>query len=195
MVNLIWLFMLLAGVAAGIVTGRADEVTAAVFSASSEAVKITIEIIGILGLWLGLLKLAEASGLVKSLARLTAPLARWLFPDIPKDHPAFSSIVMNLGANLLGLGNAATPFGLKAMEQLQSLNPQKDTATFSMITFLALNTACITLIPATVLALRVQAGSRSPTETVIATIFASCCGCVFAVFLDRFCRRKFSGKI
>ena len=134
MVNIIWLLLLLSGVIAAMLNGNIESITNAVFSSSSDAVSITINIIGSLCLWMGLLKLAEESGLIELLARLAAPIAGWLFPSVPKNHKAISSIMMNLGANILGLGNAATPFGLKAMEELQELNKQKDTASDAMIT-------------------------------------------------------------
>jgi len=194
MVNIIWLFLLLSGVIAAVLGGNVEAITDAVFASSADAVSITINIIGSLCLWMGLLKLAEESGLIELLARLAAPVAGWLFPSVPKNHKAISSIMMNLGANILGLGNAATPFGLKAMEELQELNKQKDTASDAMITFMALNTSCITLLPATVISLRVQAGSQNAAEIVIASLLSTAVGMLAAVFFDRFLRKRYQKR-
>lgn len=193
MVNIIWLVLLLSGIIVAGLNGRIEVVTEAAFNAAQTGVKISLEIIGIMTLWLGLLKLAEKSGLVQLISRFVRPLAVLLFPSIPKDSPALGSIIMNLSANILGLGNAATPFGLKAMSQLQQLNPHKTVASDAMITFLALNTSCITLIPAMVISLRVQEGSANPVEIVGTTILATACGTVCAVCADILLRRKNKG--
>ncbi|ATW24094.1 nucleoside recognition domain-containing protein [Candidatus Formimonas warabiya] len=191
MVNIIWLILLLAGILVAGINGRIEVVTEAAFHAAKTGVEISIEIIGIMTLWLGLLKLAEKSGLVQLLAKFIRPLAILLFPSIPKDSPALGSIIMNLSANVLGLGNAATPFGLKAMSQLQQLNRNKDEASDAMITFLALNTSCITLIPAMVISLRVKEGSANPVEIVGTTIVATACGTVLAMISDHYLRNKY----
>lgn len=186
--------MLLAiGVGYGIVTGNVNAVTEAAFAAANNAVVLILEICGLMCLWLGLLKIAEASGLVARLGKLLSPLIRRLFPDIPISHPAFSFIMMNAAANLLGLGNAATPFGIKAMEQLQTLNPRKDTATPAMITLLVMNTSCITLLPTMVISLRVSANSADPTAIIGATVLASSIGLLCALLLDNLMRKKQGG--
>lgn len=194
MVNLIWLFLLLVGIIAAGLSGQIEKVTEAAFQAAQQGVAISIEIIGIMTLWLGLLKLAEKSGLVVLLSRLVRPLAALIFPSVPKDSAALGAIIMNLSANILGLGNAATPFGLKAMSELQSLNPNKKEASDAMITFLALNTSCITLIPALVISLRVKEGSANPVEIVGTTILATCCGTVVALLTDYFFRKNYYRK-
>jgi len=194
LVNIIWFILLAGGIILSMFNGKVDVISNAAFAAAGNSVAIVIEITGVICLWMGLLRLAEASGLVNIIAKLAAPIARLLFPDVPRDHPAFFAILMNLAANVLGLGNAATPFGLKAMQYLQELNPDKKSASASMITFLALNTSCITLIPTLVISLRVQAGSASPTEIIGATIFATCIGTTFAVFFDRILRRRYFGR-
>lgn len=194
MVNLIWLFLLLTGILTAAFTGRIEVVTESALRAAQTGVDTALEIIGVMALWLGLLKLAEKSGLVAILAFLIRPLAVVLFPGVPKNSPALGSVIMNLSANVLGLGNAATPFGLKAMSQLQELNPNKDEASDAMITFLALNTSCITLIPAMVISLRVKAGSADPVEIVSSTILATVCGTTVAVISDRFFRRRYYQK-
>jgi spore maturation protein SpmA len=139
------------------------------------AVEIAIGLIGIMAMWLGVMKIAEEAGLIKNIAKFIKPLTKKIFPEVPPNHPAIGSMVMNISANMLGLGNAATPFGLKAMEELDSLNPNKGTATNSMITFLAINTAGLTLIPATAIAIRAASGSTNPTIIIGTTIFAAFC--------------------
>ena len=154
MLNYIWFSLILISVVIGIVTGNIDAVTDAAIDMSKTAVEIAIGLIGIMALWLGIMKIAEESGLIKIIAQIIRPVTIRLFPDVPKDHPAIGSIVLNMAANMLGLGNAATPLGLKAMEELQELNPNKETATNAMCTFLAINTSSVQFIlPATVVAL------------------------------------------
>lgn len=190
MLNWVWFGLLATGMFFAAAGGNMEQTTAAAFSAASDAVLLILEICGLLCLWMGMLRIAERSGLVDVLARLISPLARRLFPSVPPQHPAFSAIVMNIAANLLGLGNAATPFGLKAMEYLQTLNPQPDTASAPMITLLAMNTSCITLLPTMVISLRLSAGSAEPTAIIGATMLASSIGFVFALLLDRAIRRR-----
>ena len=194
MLNWIWFGLLAVGIVYAIPSGNIANVTEAALAAANDTVLLIIEICGILCLWLGMLRIAEASGLVKSFGRLLAPLVSRLFPSVPKDHPAFSSIIMNFAANLLGLGNAATPFGLKAMEQLQSMNPDKDHATPAMITLLVLNTSCVTLMPTMVISLRMAAGSTDPTVIIGATALSSTIGLIFALTMDRIFRRRHFGK-
>lgn len=139
------------------------------------AVEIALGLVGIMALWLGVMKVAEDAGLIKIIANRLRPITKRLFPDVPFDHPAIGSMVMNISANMLGLGNAATPFGLKAMEELDKLNPNKGTATNSMVTFLAINTAGMTLIPATAIAVRAAAGSANPAVIIGTSIFGAAC--------------------
>jgi len=170
MLNYIWFGMMLFSVIAGIVTGRIDAVTEAAINMSKTAVEISIGLIGIMALWLGIMKIAEASGLIRIIARGLKPITVRLFPDVPPDHPAIGSIVLNMSANMLGLGNAATPLGLKAMEELQELNPKKDTATNAMVMFLAINTSSVQIIvPATVVALMGVTTSQIFVPTLLAT--------------------------
>jgi spore maturation protein A len=154
MLNYIWFGMIIISIVAGMLNGTIVAVTDAAFSSAKLAVELAIGLIGIMAMWLGIMQIAERAGLVNILARAIRPLARWLFPEIPDGHPALGSIVMNMSANILGLGNAATPLGLKAMKELQELNPERDTATNAMITFLVINTSSVQiLLPATVVAL------------------------------------------
>ena len=182
MLNYIWFGMMAISVVAGIFTGRIDAVTEAAINMSKVAVEISIGLIGIMALWLGIMKIAEASGLIRIIARGLRPITVRLFPDVPEDHPAIGSIVLNMSANMLGLGNAATPLGLKAMEELQELNPKKDTATNSMVMFLAINTSSVQIIiPATVVALMGAAASQIFITTILATLAST----ITAIFMVR----------
>jgi spore maturation protein A len=157
-------------------------VTEAAFNFAEIAVmNIALPLIGIMALWLGVMKIAEQAGIIRLLAAIIAPITRRIFPEVPAEHPAMGAMVLNISANWLGLSNAATPFGLKAMEELQTLNPKKDTATNAMVMFLGINTASITLIPATIIGLRVVMGSANPAEIIGTTIFASTCATITAV--------------
>lgn len=191
--NYIWFGMLVIGCFIGILNGRVDEVTQAIVNSSKNAIELGIGLMGIMCLWTGLMGVAEKSGLIRGIAKIVRPAMRFLFPAIPKDHPASGAIVMNLVANFLGLGNAATPLGLKAMGELQKLNRKKDTATDEMSMFLVLNTACIMFIPTTIIALRSAAGSKNPAEIIgtiwVATICATTAGIV-AVKVFSFIYRK-----
>ena len=157
---------------------------------SQTAVEIALGLIGIMALWLGVMKVAEEAGLIKIIAKVLNPITKRLFPEVPPDHPAIGSMVMNISANMLGLGNAATPFGLKAMDELDKLNPNKGTATNSMVTFLAINTAGMTFIPATAIAVRAAAGSADPTIIIATSLFGSTCatitGITMAKLLEKF---------
>tara|TARA_B000000532_G_C18799541_1_gene376374 strand:- start:337 stop:912 length:576 start_codon:yes stop_codon:yes gene_type:complete len=162
--------MIFISVIVGTINGRIDAVTESAIQMSKTAVEIAIGLIGIMALWLGTMKIAEKSGLIGLIAGALKPITIRLFPDIPQDHPAIGSIVLNMAANMLGLGNAATPLGLKAMEELQELNQEKDTASNAMCTFLAINTSSIQLIlPATVVGLMGAASNQIFITTIITT--------------------------
>ena len=170
MLNYIWFGMMLIAVVVGIFTGNIDAVTEAAINMAKTAVEIAIGLIGIMALWLGTMKIAEESGLIRIIARALRPITIRLFPDVPEDHPAIGSIVLNMAANILGLGNAATPLGLKAMEELQELNPNKATATNAMCTFLAINTSSGQyILPATVVALMGVVSNQIFITTILAT--------------------------
>lgn len=164
-------------------------ITQAAIDFAALAVEIAIGLIGVMALWLGLIKIAEEAGLVKVLTRLLAPLTKRLFPDIPSDHPAIGAIIMNTAANMLGLSNAATPIGLKAMEELNKLNPKAGTATDAMITFLAINTGGLILIPATAIAIRAAAGSSNPGIIIGTSIFGAACATVVGVAASKILQR------
>ncbi|MCI8337012.1 MAG: spore maturation protein [Peptococcaceae bacterium] len=173
-------------------SGQIEVISPAAFAAAEQSVGIFLEMAGILGLWMGLLNLAEKSGFVNILARGISPIAVRLFPDIPRNDPAMGAIVMNMSANLLGLGNAATPFGIKAMEEMARLNGHQPVASNSMITFLVLNTSSVTLIPATVIGLRTKAGAANGVDIVLPTFLATVIACTVGLLADRFYRRWFS---
>ncbi len=182
--NHIFSFFVLGGIIAAAINGKIDVVTTAAMTAAGSAVQRAIALIGIVGLWMGIARVAEKSGLIDKLSHLIAPLFSWLFPSIPKNHPALGCILMNLSANMLGFGNAATPFGLKAMQELQKLNNDPDTASEAMCTFLAINTSSVTLIPTTLIALRASVGSKNPSEIVGTVLFATTCSTIMAIISD-----------
>ena len=185
MVNLLWLGMILSGVITAAFTGRIDHVSQAIFGGTTTSVQIIISLIGPMALWMGLMNIASESGLIDRLGRLIQPMIRLIFPDLPKDHPAAASIMMNLTANLLGLGNSATPLGIKAMQDLHALNKDSERATYPMCTLLALNTSSLTLVPATIISLRVASGSSNPSLIMISTLFATSISTLTALICDR----------
>ena len=171
-------------------TGRMEALSAAALSGCGEAVSLVIALTGMLCLWSGLMEIARRCRLTEALARLLHPLTRWLFPTVPQGSPAMQAICMNLSANLLGLGNAATPLGLAAMRELQKLNPHKDSASNAMVTFVAMNTASLQLIPTTCAVLRQQAGSAAPMEILPAVWLTGLSSLAVVLLLDRLLRGK-----
>jgi spore maturation protein A len=165
---------------------RVRAVTQAVFEYASLAVTIALGLIGVMALWLGIMKVAEAAGLIGLITRALAPVMTRLFPDVPKNHPAMAAMVMNVAANLLGLSNAATPFGLKAMDELNTLNRKKGVATDAMVTFLAINTAGLQLIPATAMAVRAGLGSSNPAMIIGTSVFAALCATIVGIATAKF---------
>jgi spore maturation protein A len=190
MVNFIWLFFIAAGFVAAAVQGNIEVVTESVFEGAKTGVTVCFGLISIMVFWLGIMRIAEDAGLLRKLAVLLRPAVRFLFPSVPKDHPALGYIMSNMSANILGLGNAATPMGIKAMQELQKLNPNKDTASTAMCTLLALNTASITLIPTTLIAIRMSFNSTNPAEIVGTTLLATIVSTLAAVLVDKWYRRK-----
>jgi spore maturation protein A len=186
MVNLIWVIMFVFGIIYAAFTGRMEQVNEAIFKGAEEAVTISLGLISILVFWLGIMNLAQHAGLLEKLSNLFRPIVMRLFPEIPPNHPAMGYILSNMVANLFGLGNAATPAGIKAMEQMKKINDNKNEASRSMITFLAINTSSLTIIPTTVIAIRMNYGSASPTEIVGTTIMATFCSTIAAIIIDRY---------
>ena len=179
--NIIWGTLIIGGVIFAAVNGTMAACTEAVIDAAKAAVELAIGLIGIMAFWLGLMRLAEEAGIVRLLSKLLRPVLRPLFPDIPQDDPALGTVVANMAANILGLGNSATALGLKAMLELQRLNPTKNIASNAMCTFLAINTSSVTLIPATVIAIRASAGSANPAEIIGAVILATTVSTITAI--------------
>lgn len=166
------------------------DLNAAALSAAEVSIEICIGLIGIMALWLGLLAVARDAGLVDALARLLSPVMRWLFPDVPDGHPAQGAMLMNISANMLNLDNAATPLGLKAMQELQTLNVDKETATDSMAMFLAINTSSVTLIPFTIIGYRALSGSENPAEPTLGIILVTSFSTIVAVIVTRLLARS-----
>jgi spore maturation protein A len=194
MLNYIWFGLMAISLIVAIFNGTAEAVSTAAIESAKTAVEIALGLIGVMTLWLGIMRIAEAAGLVVLLGRALRPVLRWLFPDVPAEHPAAGAIVLSTAANMLGLNNAATPLGLKAMEELQALNDRKDTASNAMVTFMALNTSGVQLVPATMIGVLVAAGSKDPTSIIGPSIVATFIGTVAAVLaariLQRFYRRE-----
>jgi len=168
---------------------RLKAVTAAAVDYASTAVSISLGLIGVMALWLGVMSVAEAAGILGIITRVLRPLTRLLFPEIPADHPAVGAMIMNIGANMLGLSNAATPLGIKAMEELNKLNPRLGTATNAMVTFLAINTGGLILIPATAIAVRAAAGSANPGIIIGTSIAGAGCATVAGVLASKLLQR------
>jgi len=190
MLNYIWLAFLLIAVVVGGFTGKLPGMTTASFKTAETAVMgIALPLVGIMVIWLGIMRLAERSGMVQIIARVLQPVLRRLFPEVPPEHPAMGAMVMNMAANMLGLGNAATPLGLRAMSLLDQLNPRRGVPTNAMVTFLVINTASIQLIPTTAIGILAISGSRDPTAfvpvAVLATMIGLPCGIAMAKLLER----------
>ncbi len=181
MMNYIWLTMVILAVVIGGINGKIENVTKSAIDSAGGSVTIAIGLIGVMALWLGIVKIAEDSGLMSLLAKAIAPIMKWLFPDVPAGHPAMGSMTMNIAANMLGLSNAATPLGLKAMEDLESLNKRPGVATNAMCTFLTINTAGLQLIPATMISIMASAGSTDPTAIIGTTVAATCAALIVGV--------------
>lgn len=190
MLNKIWAILLLVGFGAAIINGRVEEATMAAIDSSKAAIEICLGLLGIICLWSGLMNIAQKSGLMTYISKIAAPFMGFLFPEIPKSHPAMGAILMNMTANFLGLGNAATPFGIKAMNEMQKLNFFKDTASNSMCMFLVLNAASLQLIPATIIAIRASCGSNNPAEIVGPIWITSICASITGIILAKIFARR-----
>lgn len=190
MINVIWFIILVFGIGFGLLTGRGDVVSKSVVSSAGSTVDFVIKLVGLMCIWCGVMKVAEKSGLTEKLAKLLRPVLKLVFKEAAKDEKAMGAIVMNLTANMMGLSNAATPFGIKAMEEMDRLNKEKGTASNDMALFLVLNAACIQLVPTTVLSIRAASGSQNPGEiiipAIIATTVAAIMGIVFCKILQRY---------
>jgi len=194
MLNYIWFGLMAIALIVAIFTGNAAALTKASVDSAKVAVEISLGLVGIMTLWLGIMRVAEQAGLVAMLSRILRPISRILFPEVPPEHPAIGAMVMSLSANMLGLNNAATPLGIKAMEELQTLNPEKETASNAMVTFMVLNTAGVQFIPTTIIGVLAASGSLAPTSIIPTTLIATLCGAVAAVTTAKLLQRFFPVK-
>lgn len=185
MVNKIWGFFIIVGTLFALCNGKIDVINEEILTSCKSALDLVIQLFPVIALWLGVMKIASSSGLLEKISYKISPVLRFIFPEIPKGHPALGYISSNIIANIFGLGNAATPFGLKAMESLQELNPKKEEASRSMITFLVLNTSGLTLIPTTIISMRMLYKSVSPTEIIVPCILATTISTIVGLLLDR----------
>jgi spore maturation protein A len=189
MLNVIWLVLLVGSAAVAVVTGHTKELIAAVTDSAGSAFKLALGFTGIMALWLGIMKIADDSGLVERFTAVIQPVMRLLFPGVPRGHPALASMAMNMVANLFGLNNAATPLGIRAMEDLETLNREKGTATDDMCMFLAINTSSLQLIPAGAIAVLAAGGSADPTIIVFPALLATTVSTVTGVLAARWLSR------
>ena len=181
MINYIWCGMIIIGIIVGTLTGNIEAVSTAAIEWAETAVELSLGLIGVMALWLGLMKIAEEAGIVRGMGLLVKPIMVRLFPEVPADHPAMGSIVANMAANFFGLGNAATPLGIKAMQELQDLNENKEEASNAMVMFLAINTSSVTLISSSTIAYRSAAGAANPADIIAPTIIATAVSTTVAI--------------
>ncbi|OPY10407.1 MAG: Spore maturation protein A [Syntrophus sp. PtaU1.Bin005] len=181
--NVIWLILLSVGIVFAVFTGNLEPFTQAVFDGAKSAVEISLFLLGIVSVWLGITRILEDSGLIYRIAHVFRPVLSRLFRNIPDDHPSLTAITLNILANLFGLGNAATPLGIKAMQELDTLNKDKGTITFEMMIFIVLNTASIQLIPFSVIGILAAYGAHNPAEIVLPVLIATAISAVAALFI------------
>lgn len=181
--NWVWLILLSVGIIFAILTGNLDAFTKALFDGAKTAVEVSLFLLGIVSIWLGITRILEDSGLIHRIAHLFRPVISRLFRNIPGDHPAISAITLNVLANLFGLGNAATPLGIKAMQELDTLNQDKETITFEMMIFIVINTASIQLIPFTVIGILAGSGALNPAAVALPTLVATVISCLAALLI------------
>lgn len=191
MINIIWVILISIGIVYGIFTNNIEVINNTIVDSTKIGLDMLIKIFPVLALWMGLTKIAEKSGLLRSLSMKLSPLLIKIFPEIPKGHESLGLMASNIIANIFGLGSAATPFGLKAMTSLQKLNKKKDTATRSMITFLVINTSGLTIIPTTIISLRMMHGSTNPTIIVFACILSTFFATFGGIIIDRILARRY----
>ena len=185
MMNIIWFLILTAGIIIGILTGNAEGITKAMVMSTESTVGFVIKLIGMMCLWCGIMKIAEESGLTEKIAKILRPILNMIFKKEGKDSKAMGAIVMNLTANMMGISNAATPFGIKAIEEMNKLNPKKDTATDDMALFLVLNAACIQFVPTTVISIRAASGSKNPGMIIVPAIIATGTAAIVGVIISK----------
>ena len=194
--NYIWIGLILISIVVGAIQGRLNDVVSAMLSSSKSAVTISLGLIGVMAFWLGIMRVAREAGLVQAFAKLISPITKRIFNEIPPDSPAISNIALNFSANALGLGNSATPFGIKAMEELKheeekKPTQEKDTATNSMCTLLAMNTAGFQLIPTSVIAILIAGGCDNPTIIIVPCLIVTLISFICAIFISKLLERWF----
>lgn len=187
--NYIFYFLIVLSVIFGAINGKLQDVVNAILSGAELSVKVAFSLIGIMAFWLGIMKIAEKSGIIDLITKLIKPIAKWLFNDIPSDNKAVGDIAMSFSANALGLTNAATPIGLKAMQELQEINKNKTSASNAMCMFLAMNTAGFQIIPTTVIAVLVGIGYKNPTEIIAPTLIVTGTAFISAIFIAKILQR------
>lgn len=190
MINYIWFIMIFLGILVGLFTGNGEIISKSIINSADSTVSMIIGLVGLMCFWCGVMKVAEKSGFTNKLAKVLRPILRIIFKEAAKDEKALGAIVMNITANMMGLGNAATPFGIKAMQEMDRLNKEKGVASNDMSLFLVLNAACIQLVPSTVISIRAAVGSSNPgaiiLPAVIASTFAAITGVVLCKILQRY---------
>jgi len=190
MINIIWGVLIIIGIVFSLLTGNIGKINLEILSSSRAALDLILQMLPIIVLWMGLMKIAEDSGLLQKIANFFTPLLGKLFPSVPKGNKAIGYIASNMAVNMAGLGSAATPFGLKAMDELQKINDKKDTASEAMKTFIILNTACVTLIPTTIISLRMMYKSANPSEVIPTILIATAAAFIFGITLDLILRKR-----
>ena len=191
MINVLWFFLICTGIIYGILTNNTAVINNTIVDSTKVSLDMLLKIFPVIALWMGLTKIAEKSGLLKKLSLILSPLLTKIFPDIPKGHESLSLMASNIVANIFGLGSASTPFGLKAMSSLQKLNNKKNTASRSMITFLVINTSGLTILPTTIISLRMMHGSTNPTIIVFACLISTICATIGGLIVDRILARRY----
>lgn len=191
MVNKLWTYFILIGIIFGVVSGNGLEINETILKSATDSLEVFIQIFPVVALWLGIMNIATNSGMLGKLSKLLSKILHPIFPEIPKNHISLGYISSNIIANMFGLGSAATPFGLKAMKSLQELNKDKKRASNSMLTFTALNTSAVTIIPTTLIALRIMHGSLDPTKTVLITLISTIIATITSLVFDKLLARRF----
>ena len=189
MISILWTFLIIIGILYSLITGNIEVINNSILTNAGKALELILSLLPTIVLWSGIMKIAEDAGVLTKFASFLKPILSKLFPSVPSNHASLGYIASNIAANMLGLGSAATPFGLRAMSELQKINSKKDTASNAMITFLVLNTAGVTIIPTTIIALRLAYGSSSPTAIIAPAVISTSCSCISAIVIDYLIRR------
>ena len=189
MISTIWLILIAVGIIFSLITGNIDKVNSSILLCGKQALEMTLKILPIMALWLGIARILLKSGLLNKLTNLLKPILKLIFPEIPNNHESLNYIASNVISNIFGLGSAATPFGIKAMKSLQDLNKNKTTASKSMITFLILNTSGLTIIPTTVISMRIMHNSINPSSIIYACILSTLISTILSILIDKLFRR------